>query len=61
MHHKLILKLSFTINEMVIEELLLKLESLGLGCHRNGMFVGAFIYAVDITILAPTSTSLNKM
>ena len=32
-----------------------------MGCHRNGMFVGAFIYADDITMLAPTSTSLNKM
>ena len=40
---------------------MLKLEAQGLGCHRNGMFVGAFIYADDITILAPTSTSLNKM
>ena len=39
----------------------LKLEAQGLGCHRNGMFVGAFIYADDITILAPTSTSLNKI
>ena len=44
-----------------LEELLVKLEAQGLGCHRNGMFVGAFIYADDITILAPTSTSLNKM
>ena len=44
-----------------LEELLLKLEAQGLGCHRNGMFVSAFIYADDITILAPTSTSLNKM
>ena len=44
-----------------LEELLLKLEAQRLGCHRNGMFVGAFIYADDITILAPTSTSLNKM
>ena len=44
-----------------LEELLLKLEAQGLGCHRNGMFVGAFIDADDITILAPTSTSLNKI
>ena len=40
---------------------MLKLEAQGLGCHRNGMFVGTFIHADDITILAPTSTSLNKM
>ena len=44
-----------------LEELLLKLEAQGLECHRNGMYVDAFIYADDITILAPTSTSLNKM
>ena len=44
-----------------LAKLLLKLEAQGLGCHRNGMFVGAFIYADDITILAPTSTSLNKI
>ena len=44
-----------------LEEFLLKLEVQGLGCHRNGMYVGAFIYADDITILALTSTSLNKM
>ena len=40
---------------------MLKFKAQGLGCHRNGMFVDAFIYADDITILAPTSTSLNKM
>ena len=40
---------------------MLKLEAQGLGCHRNGMFVGAFIYADDITTLSPTITSLNKM
>ena len=44
-----------------LEDLLLNLEAQRLGCHRNCMFVGAFIYADDITILAPTSTSLNKM
>ena len=38
----------------------LNFEAQLLGCHRSGMFVGAFIYADDITILAPTSTSLNK-
>ena len=33
-----------------LERLLLKLEAQGLGCHRHAMFVGAFIYADDITI-----------
>ena len=42
-----------------LEELLLKLEAQGLGCHRNGtcMSVCALISADGITILAPTSTS----
>ena len=44
-----------------LEELLLKLEAQELGCHCNGMFVGAFIYADDITVFAPTSSPLNKM
>ena len=46
--------------ENIFRRFLLTLEAQGLECHRNGMFVGAFIYADDITILAPTSTSLNK-
>ena len=53
--------LSLLLFYIYLEKLLLKLEAQGLGCHRNGMFVGAFIYADDITILAPTSTSLNKI
>ena len=44
-----------------LQELLLNLEAQWLGCHCNGMFVGAFIYADDITTLAPTSISLNKL
>ena len=37
------------------------LDFQGLGCHFNGMFVGAFIYADNVTLLAPTATSLNAM
>ena len=29
--------------------------------HMNGMFVGAFCYADDVTLLAPTSMALNAM
>ena len=53
--------LSTLLFNIYLEEFWLKLEAQGLGCHRNSMFVGAFIYADDITILALTSTSLNKM
>ena len=30
-------------------------------CHLNGMFVGAFSYADDVTLLAPTSMALKAM
>ena len=39
----------------------LALKELGIGCHLNGMFVGAFIYVDDVTLLAPTSMSLETM
>ena len=35
------------------------LSEQGLGCHLHGQFVGVFIYADDVTLLAPTSTALN--
>ena len=31
----------------------------GLGCHLHGQFVGAFIYADDVTFLTLTNTALN--
>ena len=37
------------------------LSEQGVGCHLHGQFVGAFIYADDVTLLAPTSTALNAM
>ena len=33
----------------------------GIGCHLHGQFVGVFKYADDVTLLAPTSTTLNAM
>ena len=44
-----------------INELILLLSDQGVGCHLHGQFVGAFIYADDVTLLAPTSTALNAM
>ena len=32
-----------------------------LGCHLHGQFVGTFIYADDVTLLAPTSNARNVM
>ena len=44
-----------------LNELLSKLRENRLGCHTNGQFVGTFIYADDITILAPSHSSLQSM
>ena len=46
---------------LYLDELLVKLRELGLGCHMNGIFTGAFIYADDITLLAPSRYSLISM
>ena len=37
------------------------LSDKGIGCHLHGQFVGAFVYADDVTLLASTSTALNAM
>ena len=44
-----------------LDELILLLREQGVGCHTNGMFVGAFCYADDVTLLAPTGMALNAM
>ena len=44
-----------------LSELIELLSEQGLGCHLHGQFSGAFVYADDITLLAPTSTALNSM
>ena len=44
-----------------LDQLILALKESGIGCHLNGMFVGAFIDADDVTLilLAPTSMALK--
>ena len=37
------------------------LSEQGGGCHLHGQFVGVFIYADDVILLAPTSTALDAM
>ena len=44
-----------------LDQLISALKESGIGCHLNGMFVGAFIYADDVTLLAPTSMALKAM
>ena len=43
------------------DELILLLMEQSIGGHMNGMFVGAFRYADDVTLLAPTGMALNAM
>ena len=44
-----------------LDKLILLLREQGVGCHINGMFVGAFCYADDVTLLASTGMALNAM
>ena len=44
-----------------LDELLSRLEKAGAGCHVNGNFFGAFAYADDLTLLAPTVDGLKEM
>jgi hypothetical protein len=41
-----------------IDELLTSVWKAGVGCYIGGIFVGAFAYADDIVILAPSATAL---
>ena len=40
---------------------MLALEKSGVGCYIGLLFVGAFAYADDVVLLAPTVFALNKM
>ena len=44
-----------------IDELLMKLESKGIGCWVGNHFYGAFGYADDLTLLSPTVAGLKDM
>ena len=46
---------------MYFDELLLRLKAKSVGCNIGGTFCGAFGYADDITLLAPTITGLKVM
>ena len=40
--------------------MLIEFRELGIGCHMNGLFSGAFIYA-DINIITRSCYALNSM
>lgn len=44
-----------------IDELLLRLKTNGAGCHVGQLFVGAFAYADDLILLAPTRHGILSM
>ena len=46
---------------LYLDKLLFELCQLVIGCHINGLFAGAFIYADDITIIAPSCYALNSV
>ena len=54
-------ELSPPLFNVYLDELILLLREQGVGCHMNGMFVGAFCYADDVTLLALTGMALNAM
>ena len=39
---------------LYLDQLISQLRHIGMGCHMNGLFTGVFIYADDITLLAPS-------
>ena len=44
-----------------LDTLLSQLRDAGVGCHVGGAFLGAFGYADDVTLLAPSRQGLQKM
>ena len=46
---------------LCLDQLISRLRHIGMGCHMNGLFTGVFIYADDITLLAPSRASLAVM
>ena len=46
---------------LYLDKLLVELREFGIGCHMNGLFASAFIYADDITFIAPSCYAWNSM
>ena len=43
-----------------IDDVIIELQQLNIGCHIKGTFVGMFLYADDIILLAPSVNSLQQ-
>ena len=46
---------------LYVQDLIECLDRKGLGCHMGNHFSGCFIYADDITLVAPNADALNAM
>ena len=53
--------LSPVLFSIYLDQLVAQLRHLGMGCYMNGLFTGVFIYADDITLLAPSRASMVIM
>ena len=53
--------LSPALFSVYLDDLILKLRELGLGCHVGGWWMGACGYADDLILLAPLRSVLQKM
>ena len=53
--------LSPVLFSIYLDQLIVQLRLLGMGCYMNGLFTGVFIYADDITLLAPSRASMVLM
>ena len=45
---------------MYIDDLLVDLSNLGVGCFWNSLFAGALCYAYDLVLLAPSTFSIEN-
>ena len=53
--------LSPVLFSIYLDQLIVQLRLLGMSCYMNGLFTGVFIYADDITLLAPSRPSMVLM
>ena len=53
--------LSPVLFSIYLDQLIVQLRHLGMGCYMNSLFTGVFIYADDITLLAPSRVSMVLM
>jgi len=44
-----------------IDNLLVRLSKLGVGCYVGNIFVGALVYADDIVFVAPSASAKRRL